>query len=927
MGSVVLLTGGTGFLGTEIARLLLRRPDVHIVALVLESGQQDARLTAERAWSYAPDLEDALAAGRIEVVSGDVRRTGLGLAPSVHRELIRQVTHLIHAAADLRIDAAPDELRPTNVEGVANVLEFARACDADHGLARLSHVSTAYVGGGRPGDVPEAALDDRFGFENAYELTKFEGERLVRAEMRHLAISVFRPAMIVGDSRTGEVRTFNTYYVGLRRYLTGHLRVAPTSRRLRVNIVPVDYVADAIVRLTFEPAAERKTFHLTAPPEALPTGAEMMRFVRGWAKERLAIRLPRVVFVPVPQLRGTAVTADELESRGRPRSGSGVAALRPYLHEKRRFRRDNTERLLGPYALPWRTYLPVLLDYAVERSFLHRSDRTVHEQALFRLGSRSLAVRYLDVLGDHVEPRTGPQVRHDVRAAAAALRSLGVGVGTKVAMVGPNSTRYLTIDLAIGLVGAISVPMYPTSPTEDIEHIVRASGAELLFVGSAAALRRLGPVASGVRCISFARTPDGTGDRVESWDVFLSRGRDAPGVPRSPVSFDAVATLRYTSGTTGPPKGVAFTHRQLRWMAETMASLIPWATRTRPGSYLSFLPMNHVVEGILGTYSAYYTPVPIEIAFLEDFANLPRALRTVRPMVFFAVPRIYEKFLDVARSSRAGRQFLAMPEGLPKRLLRRLVRRRLLRRAGLDRCSQLIVGSAPVALPLLRAFRDLGIEIHDAYGLTEAPLVTLNRSGRNRLGTAGEPLPSTRLRIADDGEILVQGPQVMLRYAGEGTAQPFDDGWLRTGDIGHLTSDGALVIDGRKKELLKTAYGKYLNPAKVESMLRAIPDVTEAMVLGEGRPFCTALVWAGPPLTPEHVSAIDVAIENVNRQLSHPEQVRRWSVQVYDLSVAGGELTPNLKLKRTKIAERYGATIDGLYVASESPAPKEVTTT
>jgi long-chain acyl-CoA synthetase len=925
MGSVVLLTGGTGFLGTEIARLLMRKPDVRIVALVLGSEEQDARLAAERAWSYAPDLEDALAAGRIDVVSGDVRRTNLGLAPAVHRELVHQVTHLIHAAADLRIDTAPDELRPTNVEGVANVLEFAQACDADHGLSRLSHVSTAYVAGGRPGKVPEAALDDRFGFENAYELTKFEGERLVRAEMKHLPISVFRPAMIVGHSRTGEVRTFNTYYVGLRRYLTGHLSVAPTSRRLRVNIVPVDYVAGAIVRLTFEPAAEGTTFHLTAPPEALPTGAEMMRFVRRWARERLAIRLPRVVFVPVPQLRDTAAPADELQRRGRPRSGSGVAALRPYLHEKRRFQRDNTERLLGPYALSWQTYLPVLLDYATERSFLHRSDRTVHEQALFRLGSQSLAVQYLDVLGDHIEPRTGPQIRDDVRAAAAALRSLGVGVGTKVAMVGPNSTRYLTIDLAIGLVGAISVPMYPTSPTEDIEHIVQASDAELLFVGAAAALRRLGPVASGVRCISFARTPHGAGEGVESWEAFLGRGRDAPDIPRSLVSLDAVATLRYTSGTTGLPKGVAFTHRQLRWMAETMTSLIPWATRTRPGSYLSFLPMNHVVEGILGTYSAYYTPVPIEIAFLEDFANLPRALRTVRPMVFFAVPRIYEKFLDVAGSSRVGRQFLSMPEGLPKRLLRPFVRRRLLRRAGLDRCSQLLVGSAPVGEPLLRAFRDLGIEIHDAYGLTEAPLVTLNRSGRNRLGTAGEPLPDTRIRIADDGEILVQGPQVMLRYAGEDTAQPFDDGWLRTGDIGHLTAEGALVIDGRKKELLKTAYGKYLNPAKVESMLRAIPDVTEAMVIGEGRPYCTALVWADPPLTPDRASAIDVAIEGVNRQLSHPEQVRRWAVQEYDLSVAGGELTPNLKLKRKKIAERYGTTIDGLYGAPESSAPKEVT--
>ncbi|HEU4539754.1 MAG TPA: AMP-binding protein [Jiangellaceae bacterium] len=924
MGGVALLTGSTGFLGTEVARTLLRRSEVRIVALVLASDDQEARLTAERAWSYAPDLEQALAAGLVEVVAGDVRRAGLGLDPHVRDDLISRVTHIIHAAADLRIDTAPDDLRPTNVEGVANILAFARACHADHGLAHLSHVSTAYVAGGRTGEAAEEALDDRFGFENAYELTKFEGERLVRAAMDQLPISVFRPAMIVGDSRTGEVRTFNTFYVPLRRYLTGQVRVAPTSRRQRVNIVPVDHVAEAIVHLTFEPAAAGLTFHLAAPTAELPTAVELMRFVRTWACERLGVRLPQVVFVPVPRLRRTAAAATELERRGHPRSGSGVAALRPYLRETRRFRRDNSERMLGPYALPWRSYMPVLLEHAVNRGFLHRSDRTVHEQALFRLGSRSLAVRYLDVLGDRIEARSGPELRDDVLAAAAALRSMGINPGARIAMIGPNSTRYLTVDLAIGLVGAVSVPMYPTSPNEDIEHIVRASGAELLFAGSTDITKRLGPVASGLRCVSFARSSDGIAGPVEGWDAFLRRGRGAPPVPRSPVSFDAVATLRYTSGTTGPPKGVAFTHRQLRWMAETMASLVPWATRSRPGSYLSFLPMNHVVEGILGTYSPYYMPVPVEIAFLENFANLPRALRAVRPMVFFAVPRIYEKFLDVARSSRTGQRFLAMPEGVRKRLLRPFVRRRLLRRAGLDRCSQLMVGSAPVGEPLLRAFRDLGIEIYDAYGLTEAPLVTLNRSGHNRIGTAGELLPETHVRIADDGEILVRGPQVMVGYADEGTVQPFEDGWLLTGDLGHLTDDGALVIDGRKKELLKTAYGKYLNPAKVESMLRAIPDVTEAMVVGEGRPFCTALVWADGALTPERVSAIDAAIERVNLELSRPERVRRWAIHEYDLSVAGGELTPNLKLKRARIAERYGSTIASLYAAGEAPARTKV---
>jgi long-chain acyl-CoA synthetase len=922
MGGVVLLTGASGFLGTEIARRLLLQSDVRVVALVL-ADDGDASSTLARAWSYAPDLEEALARGRVEVAAGDVRHDGLGLEPNIYRELVRRVTHIIHAAADLRIAAAPGDLRPTNVDGVANVVAFAQACHADHELSRLSHVSTAYVAGGRTGEVPEDALDDRFGFENAYELTKFEGERLLRAESGRFPVSVFRPAMIVGDSRTGEVRTFNTFYVALRRYLTGHLRFVPASPRLRVNVVPVDYVADAIARLTFDARAEGLTFHLTAPAQDLPTAVELMRFVRGWARERLGVRLSRPVFVSIPGAQRTAVSASELERRG-ARSASGLTALRPYLREDRSFRRDNTERILGPYALSWRSFLPPLLQDAVKRGFMHRSDRTVHEQALFRLDGRTLPVRYRDIIDGRVEARSGAEVRDDVAAAAAALRSRGVGRGTRVAIVGPNGTRYLTIDLAVGVVGGVSVPIYPTSPSDELEHIVRASGAELLFVGALEVFRRLGPAASRLRCVSFARGPVPAGRPVESWDEFLRQGRAGPAAPPSPIDFDDIATLRYTSGTTGPPKGVAFTHRQLRWMAETMASLVPWRTRTRPVAYLSFLPMTHVVEGILGTYAPYYLPAAVDIAFLEDFRGVSRALPVVRPSVFFAVPRLYEKLLEVARASSAARRFLSMTEGRRKRLVRPLVRRRLLRRAGLDRCSQLLVGSAAVGETMLRTFRDLGIEIHDAYGLTEAPLVTLNRQGRNRIGTAGEPLPDTRLRIADDGEILVRGPQVTVGYADAGSTQPFEDGWLLTGDLGHLESDGTLVIDGRKKDLLKTAYGKYLNPSKIESMLRQIPDVAEAMVVGEARPFCAALLWAEGAMSPERTAAIAASIDRVNRELSHPEQVKRWALLANDLSVANGDLTPNLKLKRGRIAEQLRSTIDDLYTASGASASSEV---
>jgi long-chain acyl-CoA synthetase len=257
-----------------------------------------------------------------------------------------------------------------------------------------------------------------------------------------------------------------------------------------------------------------------------------------------------------------------------------------------------------------------------------------------------------------------------------------------------------------------------------------------------------------------------------------------------------------------------------------------------------------------------------------------------------------------------------MGEGPLRRTLRPVVRRAVLRRAGLDRCAQLITGSAPVDEQLLTSFRELGVEIHNAYGLTEAPLVALNRLGRNQIGTVGEPLPDTQVRIADDGEVLVRGPQVTTGYVDE-EVQPVRDGWLLTGDLGHLTAAGSLVLDGRKKDLLKTAYGKYLQPSKIEAMLRRIPGVAEAMVVGEGRPFCAALLWVDGTPDP---TMIDSAVMDANRRLSHPEQVKRWAVLPDDLSIEAGDLTANLKLRRHRAEARFGGVIDALYQTRPAPS-------
>lgn len=932
----MLLTGATGFIGTHVARRLLGpyrppAPDLPVIALVRAGSREEAVRRLSRAWWEWPDLERAIG-GRVEVICGDVSLPRLGLGGAAYDDLMGRVDRIIHAAADLRLNAPLEEVRRVNVSGVANILELARAADRDHGLSRLGHVSTAYVAGLREGEITEGSLTEEGGFASSYERSKYEGERLVRAAGAEIPVSVFRPGMVVGDSRTGAVRAFNTIYYPLRLYLTGRLRVLPVGSGMRVNMVPVDYVADAVARLTFDPRAEGLTFHLTAPHGSLPTVGELVGSVRGWARSRLGFTPPRPVFLPLP----ASLTYGRYRAEGALRVRDGRAAgalagLAPYFSGGKRFGRENTDRLIGPYTIDWREALPRMLEYAVYHGFLNRSGRTVHEQALFRLGGRSRPVTFHDMAGGKVTTRTAPEVRADIVTAIRALESMGVRQGERVAVVGYNSTRYLTIEMAIGMAGAVSVPAYYTSPPADVRELLEASGSRLIFVGTPELLRRVREVTGEMPVVSFCAgpLPEGLPPTVISWEEFLARGRGTGGDlrlahPAAPVSLGDAATIRYSSGTTGRPKGAVFRHEQLVWMAESISSLLPWKARNSPATYFSFLPMNHVVEGILGTYSPYYVPAPVDIYFLQDFRELQRALPEVRPVIFFSVPRFYERLWEGLLASRPGRAYAeARQGGIVRSLLRPLVRRALLRKAGLDRCTWLIAGSAPSSEGLLRDLRGLGIEVHNAYGLTEAPLLTINRLGANRIGTVGTPLPETEVRVAEDGEVEARGPQVMDGYFGLGSGeQPFRDGWLLTGDFGALDG-GSLIIQGRKKDLIKTSYGKYVQTAKVEAMLRGIQGVAEAMVVGEGRPYCTALLWIrkGPGAAGGGAGGMDRAVAEVNSRLSRPEQVKAWAVLRNDLSIEGGDLTPNLKLKKEAVSARLSGVIEAMY--GDGGAPPE----
>jgi long-chain acyl-CoA synthetase len=939
MKNKVLITGANGFLGTQITLQLISKSELEILAMVRAKDHEHALKRLKRAWWDWPELIEALKS-QIKVLPGDITHENLKISDKDYKSLASSLTHIIHTVADLRLHAPLEELRLTNLQGTCNLIKLAQFAAKEGKFKRFSHVSTAYVAGKRHGIILEDELSywndetdfdtsnsdvpnsDRPSFWSNYEESKYEAEKAVRES--DLPYSIFRPGMIVGNSQTGEIKTFNTVYSLLKLYLNGKLRVIPTSSSLTLNMIPVDYVSEAISSLTFNAQAQDKTFHLTAPQDSLPTIKELLEEVRRWALEELDIKLPRPIFIPVAPL------IQRISSKSSQTRKTGILnilfTLAPYLDEKHEFSRENVENLFGPYNLNWEKYLPPLLKYAVYHGFFHRSERTVHEQVLFRLKSRSYPVNYYDIVDGHIQEKSAAQLGNDILKAHQSLKKLGVQPGDRVALVGLNSTRYLTLEVAIGLTGAVSVPLYYTSPPMEIRNILKASGTKILFIGTPHLMKRLDEleVSEGMDedlpLISFCRESQNIPDKVLSWESFLQKETNSSKTDiktvQAPVDFGNLATIRYTSGTTGNPKGVTFNHEHLRWMAESMASLPPWKDRNSEVRYLSFLPMNHVVEGILGTYSPHYAPAALKIYFLEDFNYLASALPQVRPAVFFSVPRFYEKLWQILKGTFLGSHYLHLKEGVLKKTLRPLIRRSFLKKAGLNRCAQLIVGSATSSQQLIHDYHDLGIEIHNAYGLTEAPLVTLNRRGNNRIGTVGEPLPQTHIQIEEDCEVLVRGPQVTPGYFESDLKPPLKGNWLKTGDLGFLTQEGSLVITGRKKELIINSYGKSIDPLNIEALLRDAPGVCEVMLVGEGKPYLSGLFWVDENYHPHEIYKF---IQDVNHSLSRPEQVKRWVLLSNDISIDGGDLTANMKLKRESINRRYQDVIDSLYQQKPHP--------
>ncbi|HVE70280.1 MAG TPA: long-chain fatty acid--CoA ligase [Thermoanaerobaculia bacterium] len=565
--------------------------------------------------------------------------------------------------------------------------------------------------------------------------------------------------------------------------------------------------------------------------------------------------------------------------------------------------------------------------------------------------------RWLDI--------TVSEFRDTVRGLAAALHELGVKPGDRVGILSENRPEWTMSDFAILAAGAVSVPVYPTLLGWQIEYILNDAGTVAVICSNQEQLDKLQEIRSHVPCLStviVCDPPAALPPGVRTFrDVVESGKKHAQTLPnwfeessksRKP---DDLATLVYTSGTTGNPKGAMLTHGNIASNVNAVNAFVP----IEAGDIaLSILPLSHILERMVDFLYLYKGGC---IAYAENVTKVADNLGEVKPQYFAAVPRLFEKMrarvMDNVAAAPPARQKIfhwalgvaeqrlpyrvdrkPMPFGLKLKsaIADKLVFSKILARLG-GNVKYVVSGGAPLSAELAAFFIGAGVEILEGYGLTEtSPVIAVNRPDRRRIGSVGPIIPGVEVKIAADGEILSRGPHIMKGYWNnpEATAQSIDaEGWFHTGDIGEIDSDGFLKITDRKKDILINAYGKNIAPQPLEALLKSSPYVGTPVLIGDRRKYLVALIVPNFEKLEREAATLGVKfdtkeelvgndrvkeliqaeIDRFNQNLDRQEKIRRFALLPRDFTIEDDEITPSLKVKRKNIDKKYKQVIDTLY--------------
>jgi long-chain acyl-CoA synthetase len=556
-------------------------------------------------------------------------------------------------------------------------------------------------------------------------------------------------------------------------------------------------------------------------------------------------------------------------------------------------------------------------------------------------------------LGEGWQPVTAREFETEVRTAAKGLIAAGIQIGDRVAIMSRTRYEWTILDFAIWYAGGVVVPVYDTSSAEQIDWILNDSGSVGIIVETPT-LRELVETVRPAHTQHVWTMTDGVLDILTASGAHISD--DEIDRRRNALVPDTLATLIYTSGTTGKPKGVSLTHANFLAECGNVVQGAKDLFMKPDGSTLLFLPVAHVFGRMvqIGAVTA-----GLHLAHCSDpVGRLSADLASFKPTFVLAVPRIFEKIYNGAEAKadaagkgdifrKAAAVAIAYSEGLDSKkislslrlkhaLFDKLVYSKIRTAVG-GRVEAAISGGAPLGARLGHFYRGAGITVLEGYGLTETTAgATLNLSSALRVGSVGKPIPGTSIKIAEDGEVLIRGPIVMRGYwqNDAANAEVFDaDRWFKTGDLGKLDDDGFLFIVGRKKELIVTAGGKNVAPAVLEDRLRSHPLVSQCVVVGDARPFIGALItidqealksWvaankkqgasmADLAVDSQLISVIQTAVDEANKAVSKAESIRKFRILTTDFTIAGGQLTAKLSVKRHVIAQEFASEIEALY--------------